>query len=107
MLKNGKKGHTDTLVKEHKKGDFVCPVCKKLLHESNLVDMKSIVEDNLYYFGDVRIVSNVRLECDFEHRVDDEGFTLENPHKLVAVVNAEFDETGNCVQFDIVEVLAG
>ncbi len=51
---------------------FTCPVCGELLHEENLPDMESVILDNLYYGGDVRIGSlKVLLYCDFEHRYDD------------------------------------
>ncbi|KYK37909.1 MAG: hypothetical protein AYK18_18135 [Theionarchaea archaeon DG-70] len=109
MLKKMKeKGHADTgadLIEGHEKERFVCPVCKKPLHADNLVDMKSIVEDNLYYVGGVRIMnSRVPLACDFQHRFDRGGVTLDEPHELVAVVTAEFDGSGACIQFEIVEV---
>lgn len=83
---------------------FVCPVCGEPLQGNNLVDAKSIVEDNLYYVGGVLIVSDVWLHCNFEHRYTEEGTTMENPHKLVAVVKAAFDKKGKCFTFDIVEV---
>jgi len=93
-------------IQQKKDVTFVCPVCEKPLHTSNLVDMKSIVEDNLYYVGGVKIVSDTILHCDFEHRYDEEGFTLENPHPLVATVKAAFDITGDCIHFTIVDIRA-
>lgn len=103
MLKD--RNHSDADVGRKHEKDTICPVCKKLLHKDNLVDMKSIVEDVLSIDG-VRIVGcTVRLECDCKHRFDEEGFTLDEPHKLVAVVTVEFDETGKCVQFAITEIL--
>jgi len=103
------KGQADIdLFEEHEENmRFICPVCRKSLHEDNLVNMKSIVEDNLYYVGGVCIVGDVQLYCDFEHQFDKEEVTMNEPHKLVAVVNAEFDGSGACIQFKIVEVLAG
>ena len=100
-------GHANAGVDAFQKHEdmIVCPVCRKPFHEDNLVDMKSVVEDNLYYVGGVRIVGNTWLYCDFEHRFDEKGVTMNEPHKLVAVVNAEFDGSGKCIQFDIVEVL--
>ncbi len=87
--------------------NIVCPVCKMVLHEDNLVDLKSVVEDNLYYVGGVLIVGKVRLHCEFEHRFDEAEVSTDDPHKLVAVVDAEFDESGKCIHFEIVEVLQG
>jgi len=95
----------DTSMLQQKKDvTFVCPVCGRPLHGNNLVDAKSIVEDNLYYVGGVLIVSDVWLHCNFEHRYTEEGTTMENPHKLIAVVKAAFDKKGKCITFDIVEV---
>ena len=89
-------------VKREKK--FVCPVCGKLLHEKNLPDMESVIYDNLYYRGGVRIASpKVQLYCYFDHRYDEEGFTIEEPHGLVGVVDAKFDQ-GECTTFAIVEI---
>lgn len=84
---------------------FVCPVCKTPLNTINLVDAKSIVHDNLYYVGGILIAdSHMCLYCDFEHRYDENGNTLENPHPLIAKVRAVFDTSGECVHFDILEV---
>ena len=89
-------------VKREKK--FVCPVCGKLLHEKNLPDMESVIYDNLYYRGGVRIASpKVQLYCYFDHRYDEERFTIEEPHGLVGVIDAEFDQ-GECTGFVIVEI---
>ena len=112
LEKMEEKGHANTGVSldrdQEKDTAFICHVCKKPLHADNLVDMKSIVEDNLYYVGGVRVMnSRVPLACDFQHRFDKGGVTLDEPHELVAVVTAEFDGSGACIQFKIVEVLAG
>ena len=86
--------------------EVICPVCGMVLHEDNLVDLKSIVEDNLYYVGGVQIVnSRVLLHCDFEHCYDENGFLMKS-HPLVAVVEAVFD-LKECVHFEIKEILAG
>jgi len=109
-MKEKEHAHSDVSVnREHERNTtFICPVCKKPLHEDNLVDMKSVVEDNLYYVGGVRIMNfRVPLACDFQHHFDKEEVTIDEPHKLVAVVNAEFDELGECVHFEIKEILAG
>ncbi|MBU7009850.1 MAG: hypothetical protein HXS46_04120 [Theionarchaea archaeon] len=92
---------------DHKNARFVCPVCRKPLHKNNLVDAKSVVEDNLYFVGGVRIVgSHVQLYCNFQHRYDEEGITMDNPHKLTAVINVYFDRSGDYIQFEILEILA-
>ena len=100
--------HTRTKVEAHEEKDerVICPVCGMVLHEDNLVDLKSIVEDNLYYVGGVQIVnSRVLLHCDFEHCYDENGFLMKS-HPLVAVVEAVFDMK-ECVHFEIKEILAG
>ena len=108
MKETKKKGSASTDVDTGRHNVCICPVCGEPLHGDNLVDAKSIVEDNLYYVGGVRIMnSRVPLACDFQHRFDKGGVTLDEPHELVAVVTAEFDGSGACIQFEIVEVLAG
>ena len=87
------------------KKSFVCPVCGKLLHEVNLPDKESIIEDSLYHVDGVRIVnSQVQLLCDFVHRFEKEEVTLDKPHDLTGLVIAVFDGLGNCIQFNLVEV---
>ncbi|KYK33006.1 MAG: hypothetical protein AYK18_15205 [Theionarchaea archaeon DG-70] len=93
---------------DHKNARFVCPVCRKPLHKKNLVDARSIVEDNLYFVGGVRIVdSRVELYCDFQHQFDEEGITMDNPHKLTAIVDVHFDQSGDYIQFEILKISAG
>ena len=85
---------------------FVCPVCGQILHEKNLPDMQSIIYENLYDQGGVRIGSpKVRLYCDFEHFFDEEGLTMDDPHDLVGAVDAEFDQAGDCTRFVLVKIL--
>ena len=98
-----KKEQTGTVVKDD---ILACPVCGRPLYKGDLVDVESVVEENLYDLGGVRIVdSHVRLECDVEHRFDEKGFTLDEPHELVVVCDAVFDGLGSCVQFAIAEVV--
>jgi hypothetical protein len=100
--------HTSTGVEVDKQEyEVICPVCGKRLHENNLVDRKSVVEDNLYYVGGVRIVnSRVQLHCDFEHQFNIQGIRMDKSHPLVAVVEAVFDAKA-CTNFEIVEILPG
>lgn len=84
---------------------LVCPVCKKVLHLKNLPDKESIINDNLYSEGGVRIVdSHVTLRCEFGHWVDEQGNSLDEPHEISSVIVAEFDNKGECALFNIVEV---
>ena len=90
---------------KEKVATFCCPVCGNPLHETNLPDKESIVKDNLYHEGGVLILSShVLLRCDFEHLFEKEDITLDEPHELVAFVEAVFDETGECIQFNISEI---
>lgn len=82
-----------------------CPVCGQILHERNLPDMQSIIYENLYAQGGVRIgTPKVRLYCNFEHYFDEEGLTMDNPHDLVGIADAEFDKSGECTAFELVEI---
>jgi hypothetical protein len=86
----------------------VCPVCGSQLHEKNLVDKEGIIDDMLYSYEGVLIVdSEVTLLCECEHQYDEEEFPIEEPHKLVAVVDAVFDGSGECTQFEITEIRPG
>ena len=109
--KKEEEGHTDSgkdLPEEHTKERIVCPVCGKVLHEDNLPDKESIVKDNLYHEGGVLILSShVLLRCDFEHLFEERDISIDDPHQSVAIVSATFDGSGECVQFEIVEVLPG
>jgi len=109
---NGQMG-TDSRDEKGKESDsecenfsnFICPVCGKSLHEVNLPDQESIIEDSLYYVDGFRIVnSQIQLHCDFEHRFEKEEQTLDEPHGLTGLVNVVFDGLGNCIQFNLVEV---
>lgn len=105
-VKEKRHNDADDAYHDHEKERIFCPVCGKLLHEDNLVDVKSVVEDNLYYVGGVSIVDcTVHLHCYFEHQFEETETTMDEPHKLMAAVDAEFDRSGVCVQFEIVEVL--
>ncbi len=96
-------GITDGNFREKK--SLIYPVCGNLLHERNLLDKESIIYDNLYHQGRVRIGSpRVRLYCDLEHRYDEEGFTMDDPHDLVGVIDTAFDQSGECIQFEVIEI---
>jgi hypothetical protein len=85
--------------------EIVCPVCGRQLHDTNLVDAEGIIDDKIYSEGEVLIVdSEVTLLCEFEHRYDEDGVTIEGPHNLVAVVDAEFDGSGECIRFVITDI---
>ncbi|MGD2248924.1 MAG: hypothetical protein PVF58_11010 [Candidatus Methanofastidiosia archaeon] len=94
---------------QEKPSDFeqiVCPVCKRVLHPDDVPDMARVIEENLYYTGGVLIVdSEVRIQCEFMHRLDEEGNFLDDPHGLIAIIVTLFDGIGKCTSFEIVEVI--
>jgi hypothetical protein len=85
---------------------IVCPVCKKVVHEVDLPNKESVIDENLYFGSDILIVdSDVTLYRKFEHMHDEQQGALVEPHDIVGVLNTHFDETGECTSFEIVELL--
>ncbi len=102
----------DRIDKKEKDGDssgtFICPVCGKPLHQDNLPTAEGLIDDDLYWGGEVVIInSHVQMKCDFEHCLDELGMTLGEPHPLIGIVEAAFDSAGNCIHFQIQEICAG
>ena len=91
---------------EEKRKEFPCPVCGKRLGKRNLPGSKDVIEDGLYSNGNISIVnSTVILECGFPHYYcEEEEATVDEIHDVVAVIKAEFDDKGKCIQFDILEI---
>ncbi len=83
---------------------MMCPSCREGIHEVNLPDVKSIVEDTLTWLELVIVDSSVCFLIDCEHQYEDVGMTLDNPHELTAVVVSEFDSQGECTYFEVREV---
>jgi len=84
-----------------------CPVCGKRLSDQ-LPCIGSVVEEQLYFSEYIRIVNSViTVKCIFYHErdEDDENFPLEISHPLVAVIRLVFNNSGECTEFDIVDVL--
>ena len=99
--------HVKGLIETSEK-EIVCPVCGRQLHDTNLVDAEGIIDDKIYAAGGVLIVdSKVTFLCEFEHRFDEDWITIEEPHELVAVVDAEFDGAGECIRFVITDIRPG
>ncbi len=84
----------------------ICPVCGKEIHEVNLPDVKSVVEDRLAWVGFVIVDSFVCLLIDCEHRFADRDIALDNLHEFTAVVTCEFDSEGVCTHFEVKEIRA-
>ena len=90
---------------EFPQGGEICPVCGKIISRVFLPDPQGFIKERLYQSGDVRIVSSTTLKCDFYHFYDeDEDMTLHVPHLLTALVQADFNQKGQCIAFDILEI---
>ncbi len=85
-------------------GRMICPVCGKEIHEVNLPDVKSVVEDRLSWVGFVIVDSFVCLLVDCEHRFADREIALDNLHEFTAVVTCEFNSQGKCIHFEVIEI---
>ncbi len=100
-----KEGNESEMLSSQDRG-FICPVCGKDIHEVNLPDVKSVVEDRLAWVGFVIVDSSVCLLVDCEHRFADQEITLDNLHEFTAVVTCEFDSEGACTHFEVIEIRA-
>jgi hypothetical protein len=88
------------------KEKIVCPVCKKVVHEVDLPNKESVIDENLYFEIGILIVdSDVTIYRKFEHMHDEQQGALVEPHDIVGVLKTHFDETGECTVFEIVELL--
>lgn len=88
------------------KEQIVCPVCTRVIPECDLPDKEGVITDNMYYKSGILIVdSEVKIHCKFEHIHDEEGNVIDDTHGLLAIVNTQFDHTGKCDSFVIVEIL--
>ena len=90
--------------KEHM--TFVCPVCGKLVSEPHLSDVQSVIPEGWYFVRRTRIVSSkVVFGIEFDHCHDEEEDSgMEESHIAVTVISAEFDGTGECTVFGILEI---
>ena len=85
---------------------MVCPVCGTQIGSEFLPDAQGFIIENLYHIGNTRLVSKVTMECDFFHFYnEEEDITLEDPHPLTAIVVADFDCFGECVSFEIIDIV--
>ena len=87
---------------------FSCPVCGGKLSRQ-LPSMKGTLEYGLTFSEDFFIVNSVILAAlDFIHArdEDDEDFPLTYPHPVTAVIKMEFDNAGECTEFEILDICA-
>lgn len=100
-------GKNETLVECRKDPvRFACPVCGKSISEPHLPDIESVITHGLYFVEYTRIItSKAVLKHEFSHCYDEEeDIGMEEPHTVIAVISAEFDGTGECTVFDILEI---
>jgi len=88
---------------------FICPVCGGTLGKRNLPDAKGVIDDEMYYCSESRIInSTVILEHPFDHYYnEEEDHIIDEPHNLMAVIEAEFDGSKKCTAFCVVQVYPG
>jgi len=85
----------------------VCPVCGKELGD-HVPDMESVLAELSYNDKDIRIMTEeVVIEVDFDHVLDEEGFSLDEPHPLVAVIKIRFDRTGKGISYEVLQIFEG
>jgi len=85
----------------------ICPVCGRKLGD-HVPDMESVLAELSYDGKDIRIVTpEVVMEADFDHALDEEGFTLDEPHPLVAVIKIRFDSSGKGTSYQVLKILEG
>jgi hypothetical protein len=105
-LKDCTQGNGTKIISRTAKEQIVCPVCKKVVHECDLPDRDSVITDNVYFGSGILIVdSDVTIHCEFEHSHDEQKNVLDEYHGLIAVIRAQFNVTGECILFEIVEIL--
>jgi hypothetical protein len=84
-----------------------CPVCGRLLGDQNLPDIEGVIKDGIFHLDENnRIInSRVTIEHEFDHFYnEEENKEMNEPHSLVSIIEAEFDDKGDCIRFDILEV---
>jgi hypothetical protein len=81
-----------------------CPVCGVELG-SQVPDAEYVLEE-LFYTGErIRIVTQyIVVEVDFDHGHDEDGFTLDEPHALTAVIKIGFDRSGKAISSDVLQI---
>ncbi|MBU7028898.1 MAG: hypothetical protein HXS48_18325 [Theionarchaea archaeon] len=85
----------------------VCPVCGRKLGD-HVPDMESLLAELSYDGKDIRIVTpEVVVEADFDHALDEEGFSLDEPHPLVAVIKIRFDSSGKGTSYEVLQIIKG
>lgn len=91
---------------EAEKPKFICPACGGTLGENNLPDLKSVVTDNICDEGNFKIIHTpMTLKYLFLHGYNEEEDTeLEESHLVFAYIELVFDDTGDCIMFNITGV---
>lgn len=85
----------------------ICPVCGKELFD-HVPDMESVLAELSYDGKSIRIVTKeVVIEADFDHALDEEGLSLDEPHPLVAVIKIRFDSSGKGISYEVLQIFEG
>jgi hypothetical protein len=81
-----------------------CPVCGVEL-EDQVPDAEYVLEELFYTGRRIRIVTQyVVVEVDFDHAHNEDGFTLDEPHALTAVIKMGFDRSGKAISSDVLQI---
>ncbi len=85
---------------------FACPVCGKSVSNPHLPNVQSVIQGGWYFVQRTRISSSkVVFEIEFDHCHDEEeDIGMEELHSVITVISAEFDGTGECTVFDILDM---
>jgi hypothetical protein len=82
----------------------ICPVCREKL-EDQMPDTEFVLGELCYTGERIRIVTQyVVIEVDFDHAHDVNGFTLDEPHALTAVIKIGFDRSGKAISSDVLQL---
>lgn len=85
----------------------ICPVCGRRISGKNLPTQESIITDEIFsnLEPDRIISSKVLIRHVFSHFYDEEkDCTMDDPHDLLSIIQAEFDGDGECIAFSLVKV---
>lgn len=94
-------------IKPEEEFQMICPVCGGILTKQNLPNAESVIADGMFYMvkEDCIISSRVLIRHKFSHFYDEEkDCTMDDPHDLLSIIEAEFDGDGECIAFSLVKI---
>lgn len=85
--------------------EFICPVCGGKLSTMNLPDAENVLEklncSVIRIFG-----STFRVKYEFYHYYTESGYEfMDEFHPVVGVLELVFNSIGECIVFDILDVI--